>query len=361
MESQEVASAVRWLCDGLEPGLPAGVLRSRLAVLERLEGMVVSTKAVAPWFDTALKAGVVTVDHVDVLAVAVGRLKPAHQTLLLGLDAEILAAARTQIPKVFAATLQELADRATGNTPEDRIARQRRDRSGRLYVNADGMGCAYLQTDTDTHAEIETVIETEVLRRLREQRHPDTTPEQLRADVIADLLRGQAGSKTGSVSGVLVITDPTVLTDPTSTTATVTAVPVLNGRPVTPGTARRLLCDTDLHAVILSGEHQPLDVYRLQRLATDAQRAALAAIYRTCPCCDTGFWRCEIHHIDFWEHGGNTNLDLLVPVCPRLHHQIHDQHWRIELDPDRTIRLYQPDGTPARTIPPPGRTDPNAA
>lgn len=409
MEIQEFASAIRWLCDGLEPELPAGVLRSRLALLERLEGIVVSTKAeihsrltppspsprpkpaplppaggdgggdpqpanrppqrdprdakrawilkLAPWFDAALKAGLVTVEHVDALALAVERLKPTHQPLLLALDTEILTAAKTQIPKVFAATLQALADRVLHRVPEDRIAEQRRDRSGRLYVNNAGMGCAYLQTDSDTHAEIETFIETEVQRRLREQPDPDITPEQVRADVIADLLRGQTASKTaGGAAGVLVITNPATLTNtpaPAPTTPAAATPATLNGKPITAGAAQRILCDRDLIAIIQGADPLELDAYRLQRLATDSQRAALAALYPTCPCCDTAFWRCEIHHADFWELGGTTNLDNLVPVCARLHHLLHDQHWRLELDPDRTIRLYRPDGTHHRTIPPP--------
>jgi hypothetical protein len=127
----------------------------------------------------------------------------------------------------------------------------------------------------------------------------------------------------------------------------------VNGAPVTPAAAQRMACDRDLLAVVVGGEHQPLDVYRLQRLATDAQRAALAAIYPTCPCCDTAFWRCEIHHLDYWEHGGPTNIANLVPVCTKLHHLVHDQHWQLTIDPDRTLHLHTPEGKHHTTIPPP--------
>jgi hypothetical protein len=250
--------------------------------------------------------------------------------------------------------VQQLADRVTGSSPEDRIARQRRNRRANLYENGDGLGCGYWQTDSDTQGEITEAIETEIQRRLREQRHPETTLEQLRADVIADLLRRKTSAGSGGVTGVLVITDPTSLTNtPNPPSSPSGPAPTLNGRPITTGAAQRILCAADLHAVILNGEKMPLDVYRLQRLATDAQRAALAAIYPTCPCCDTGFWRCEIHHINFWEHGGDTNTANLIPVCGRLHHLIHDQHWRLTIDPDRTVHLHRPDGSLHSTIPPP--------
>jgi hypothetical protein len=67
--------------------------------------------------------------------------------------------------------------------------------------------------------------ETEVLRRLREQRHPDTTPDQLRADVLRGTTTG------GTTAGVLVITNPR--TEPPTA--------VLNGRPVT-AAAQPILC-----------------------------------------------------------------------------------------------------------------------
>lgn len=55
---------------------------------------------------------------------------------------------------------------------------------------------------------------------------------------------------------------------------------------------------------------------------------------------------CEIHHVIFRTLNGLTDLDNLVPLCSRHHHQVHEGSWTLRLDPtDRTLTLFQPDGT----------------
>jgi hypothetical protein len=93
-----------------------------------------------------------------------------------------------------------------------------------------------------------------------------------------------------------------------------------------------------------------VDALRRRRLATAEQRIALRAMHSTCIIdgCQVPFDRCEIHHVDEWTgHVGETNLDRLVPVCPRDHHRLHEGGWTLTLDTDaaRTITLTGPDGT----------------
>ena len=134
-----------------------------------------------------------------------------------------------------------------------------------------------------------------------------------------------------------------------------------NGDPVDLDTIARLLCTSDLHRIIMGTDGVPLDVGRASRLATEDQRRALRAMYRTCfwPGCDVAFDRCEIHHIDWWEHDGNTDLDKLVPGCTTHHHRIHDHGYTITLDPQRGVTIRAPDGTIYLTGPPP-TLQPNA-
>jgi len=68
------------------------------------------------------------------------------------------------------------------------------------------------------------------------------------------------------------------------------------------------------------------DVGRAKRLATSHQRRALEAVHTTCavPECDVRFDRCHIHHIDYWEHGGTTDLVNMVPLCNKHHHAVHE-------------------------------------
>ncbi len=91
-------------------------------------------------------------------------------------------------------------------------------------------------------------------------------------------------------------------------------------------TVRRLACEADIIPVVLDGRSVPIDVGRAKRLATVHQRRALESVHITCaaPGCDVRFDRCHIHHIDYWEHGGNTDLANMVPLCNKHHHAVHE-------------------------------------
>jgi hypothetical protein len=102
--------------------------------------------------------------------------------------------------------------------------------------------------------------------------------------------------------------------------------------------------------------HAPgtLNLGRSTRLANRAQRRALRALYPTCaiPGCDTRYELCKLHHVIWWEHGGTTDLDNLLPLCSRHHHAIHDQGWHLKLTPDRQLTVTYPNGTSQTTGPP---------
>lgn len=108
-------------------------------------------------------------------------------------------------------------------------------------------------------------------------------------------------------------------------------------------TIERLLCDAELRHVLLGDNGVPLAVGRTQRTATSAQRAALRVMYDSCIKCDVPFDSCKVHHIRFWEHGGLTNLDQLIPLCDRHHDEVHQHGWNYRLHPDRTIEILRPD------------------
>jgi hypothetical protein len=76
-------------------------------------------------------------------------------------------------------------------------------------------------------------------------------------------------------------------------------------------------------------------------------------MYDTCAFggCTVTFDQCHVHHVDFVEHGGHTNIDRLVPLCSRHHHLVHDLHWKLHLAPDRTITVIRPDGQLHHQIP----------
>jgi hypothetical protein len=102
--------------------------------------------------------------------------------------------------------------------------------------------------------------------------------------------------------------------------------------------------------------HAPgnLNLGRSTRLANRAQRRALRGLYATCaiPGCGVRYDHCKLHHVIWWRHGGCTDLDNLLPVCSRHHHNIHDADWTITLGPNRQLTIRYPDGTVQTTGPP---------
>ena len=101
-------------------------------------------------------------------------------------------------------------------------------------------------------------------------------------------------------------------------------------------TVRRLACEAEVLPVVLDGRSVPIDVGRSKRLATVHQRRALEAVHPTCaiPDCEVIFDHCNVHHIEYWENGGATDLNNMIPLCSRHHHAAHEGGWKLKLDPE---------------------------
>ena len=141
--------------------------------------------------------------------------------------------------------------------------------------------------------------------------------------------------------------------------------------PIPAASVRRILCDADVTAVVTTtARHQDrtnrdtdatgsedhpaahdgdvlrsahladwlraeartvLWVGRATRTAPPRLRRALERRDRHCafPHCHTDTTRCHAHHVHEWEHGGRTDLDNLVLLCPRHHRFVHEGHWQL--------------------------------
>ncbi|WP_182359616.1 HNH endonuclease signature motif containing protein [Tomitella gaofuii] len=98
--------------------------------------------------------------------------------------------------------------------------------------------------------------------------------------------------------------------------------------------ARRLACDAAVTPVGVDGHGAPLNVGRTRRLATAAQRRALAARDHGCafPRCDRPPAWCIAHHVHHWVDGGPTDLDNLVSLCTEHHRSVHHHGWKVTVD-----------------------------
>ena len=107
-------------------------------------------------------------------------------------------------------------------------------------------------------------------------------------------------------------------------------------QPLSADLARRLAAKAGIiPAVMGEGRDIPLCLGTRSRLFTPAQRIALAERDGGCAwpgCTQTLAWA-DAHHLQWWSHGGQTDIQNGIMLCPSHHHRIHDNGWRIEFRP----------------------------
>ena len=177
--------------------------------------------------------------------------------------------------------------------------------------------------------------------------------DQLRADAL-DLLTSGAGDGTGRGGGsggrpkaeVIVVADIGVLTGDNPA-----------GRCEIPGTGpvpravlERIACDAQLTGLLFS-DGKPLHHGASVRTATTAQWRMLIARDRGCIGCGAEPGQCQAHHITPYARLRRTDIENLVLVCWRCHHNIHDHHWRV------VHRQGKPALEPPDPLAPPGPAD----
>jgi hypothetical protein len=114
--------------------------------------------------------------------------------------------------------------------------------------------------------------------------------------------------------------------------------------PITASEAQLIGCDSTVSRVVMEGPSQVIDVGRATRTIPPALRRAVSARDRTCvgPGCHRSPEQCDVHHIIFWEHGGETSLTNTVLLCRHHHRLVHLKQWRVVIEPDGTRRLTPP-------------------
>ena len=126
------------------------------------------------------------------------------------------------------------------------------------------------------------------------------------------------------------------------------------GMLVSSKTVQRLACDGTLSRV-LKADSQVIDVGRATRAVSGAQWRGLKARHRGCafPGCDRPINWTQPHHIDFWAHGGPTNLRKLLPICYHHHRLVHEGGWQV-IQSDEGVKFIPPDHEVYRRIRAPG-------
>jgi hypothetical protein len=97
---------------------------------------------------------------------------------------------------------------------------------------------------------------------------------------------------------------------------------------------REMVCDSGFSITILDEGFQPLALGRRERSHSRAQRRAMAARdgHRcVVPGCKVPASRTQAHHVVQWSHGGATDVDNGVLLCPAHHHALHGGAFEIRM------------------------------
>ena len=107
-----------------------------------------------------------------------------------------------------------------------------------------------------------------------------------------------------------------------------------------------LMCDPILHTIVMGMHRSVLDGGHDERLATKAQRRAMAQRDGGCvfPGCDLPATWTDAHHVLHWLHGGPTDLDNLASLCRHHHGVTHRTGWTMHVTDDEWFWWTTPHG-----------------
>ncbi|WP_159096359.1 HNH endonuclease signature motif containing protein [Miniimonas sp. S16] len=96
-----------------------------------------------------------------------------------------------------------------------------------------------------------------------------------------------------------------------------------------------LACDAYWQRLVLNPEGQPVNIGRSERTYTGDLRRAVLVRDRHCqwPGCTLRATWCQVHHVQHWAHGGETNIANAITMCSRHHHDIHRDDIHITTTP----------------------------
>ncbi len=133
---------------------------------------------------------------------------------------------------------------------------------------------------------------------------------------------------------------PTVLILRTEDPATEPAAPEIDGvGPVSHDTAALFECDADTTIVRKDSNGQIWDMGHADGDPSAKQRAVVIARDRRCVGCGAPVARCQVHHIIWRSHNGETHTDNLVLLCWSCHTAIHHLGWTVQGDPATGFRI----------------------
>ncbi|MEO8106095.1 MAG: DUF222 domain-containing protein [Actinomycetes bacterium] len=261
----------------------------------------------------------------------------------------------TQAKKLDPGQLRRVGERLVHCFDRDRADEQavrRLERRGLSVAETyDGMVSVSGLLDPTTGATLLTALNAQMRPATQGNDAPRDirTPAQRRADALGEICSEWLSSvNTATVGGVRphlsVIVDQATLASRRGDGASVEPAQLGWFGPVTASEAQLIGCDAAVSRIVMSGESQVIDVGRATRTIPPALRRAVVARDRVCiaPGCSRLPEHCDVHHVIFWEHGGETSLENTVLICRHHHRMVHLRDWRVVVDTTGRRTLQPP-------------------
>ena len=296
----------------------------------------------APEMASVLAAGDTTAAHVDALGRGL-KIAGAEREAFMAHLPELVEASTTMSASEFSHLVTETAKSVVTDDGKMTFERQKRETFFKMRTEADG--CLSVSGKFDPISA--SILKSKIGRLVENMFHsgdkevpvevmPWIEPNDHRqAQALIALVNGASESASDVPARAEIVVHVDLETLKSGLHAGGTCRTAL-GADLPVETVRRFACEAEILPVVLDGRSVPIDVGRSKRLATVHQRRALEAIHPTCaiPDCEVIFDHCNVHHIDYWENGGATNLGNMVPLCSRHHHAAHEGGWKLKLDPE---------------------------
>lgn len=302
------------------------------------------TAADIPEAGNALDQGTIGGEHLDALARARNTVDSDLHELFDQCAGDLINRTDNTPVDAFNKHVRRLADRITNDHGLRTAQEQRAGSEYRTWTDRNGMGNLRATLDPELFEIVNNAVTRQsaaMAKQAKEAGDEVKVGPHLDALALVELVSHGNGAR-GRPDISIVVDADTILHGPHDASVRET----VNGSELAYETIRRLCCDATIRTVRLDPSGVPIDVGRTHRTATARQWVALKSIYASCAwgSCDRPVTWCQAHHVTEWEHGGPTDLDNLVPLCNQHHHAVHEGQWNIKLLPDRTLRIFQPDG-----------------
>ena len=265
-------------------------------------------------------------------------------------ESAILDAAKSLAPARFRTRARAVRDKLQTETLAERHVAAAADRRVVIEHDCDGMGWLSAYLPSEKLAQISAGIDAIAFGLFTE---PDEkrTMQQLRADVLTDLLLGDDRARPRVT---VALTIPALsLVGQSSDPALLEGV-----GPIDIETARRLCATaptlTRLLTDPVTGTVLQMDAKQYRPSAALKRWLAITQVTCDFPGCGRRASNCDLDHTQAWAHGGRTSAENLSHRCRKHHSMKHQTKWRVERPPGASLALWtSPTGHQREADPPP--------